>query len=64
MYMEKFRAKFNQTYANLPEGSRSEIIAVINNEPYTWRSAKVEVDNNTETGNQILNFLINSKILI
>ena len=62
--MEKFRAKFNQTYANLPEGSRSEIIAVVNKEPYTWRSSKVEIDNNTEIGTQILNFLIESKILI
>lgn len=62
--MEKSRAKFNQIYANLPDGSRSEIVAVINNEPYTWRSAKVEVDNSTETGDQILNFLIEAKILV
>lgn len=61
--MEKLRAKFKQRYANIPEGARTEIIAVVNNEPYTWRSARVEVDNDTVVGNKILQFLAESKII-
>lgn len=61
--MEEIRAKFKQRYANLPEGARDEIIAVVRNEPYTWRSARVEVDNNTEIGNEILEFLVRLKIM-
>ena len=63
LYMEEIKAKFVQKYANLPEGARNEIIAVVRSEPYTWRSAKVEVDNNTKIGNEILEFLIKSKIM-
>ena len=61
--MEKFRAKFKQRYANLPEGARTEIIAVVNNEPYTWRSARIEIDGNTAVGNKILKFLFDAKII-
>lgn len=61
--MEEFRVKFVQKYANLPEGARDEIIAVIQNEPYTWRSSKVEINNNTDIGNEILTFLVESKII-
>jgi hypothetical protein len=61
--MEEIKAKFNQRYANLPEGARGEIIAVVKNEPYTWRSARVEIENNTVIGNEILEFLAKSKII-
>jgi len=61
--MEEIRAKFMQRYANLPEGARDEIISVVRDEPYTWRSARVEIDNNTEIGNEILKFLMKSKII-
>jgi hypothetical protein len=61
--MEEYRAKFIQKYANLPEGARDEIIAVVQDEPYTWRSARVEIDNNTNIGNEILKFLVESKII-
>ena len=61
--MEEIRAKFLQKYANLPEGTRNEIIAVVRSEPYTWRSARIEVSNSTEVGNEILEFLVKSEIL-
>lgn len=61
--MEEIRAKFSLKYANLPEGARDEIIAVVNNEPYTWRSARIEVENNTEIGNLILEFLVKTGII-
>lgn len=61
--MEELKAKFALKYANLPEGSRDEIIAVIKGEPYTWRSARIEINNNTIIGTEIIEFLIQSKII-
>lgn len=57
------RALFLKTYANLPRGSREEIIAVVQGEPYTWQSAKLEVEQDTAIGKEILQLLINLKIL-
>lgn len=57
------KSNFLKTYANLPLGARGEIIAVINNEPVTWNSARVEVENNTAVGNQILDQLKELKII-
>ena len=61
--MNETRAKFAKKYANLPDGARDEIISVVNNEPYTWRSARVEIDNNTEIGDKILEFLLTANII-
>jgi hypothetical protein len=57
------KTQFLRVYANLPQASRGEIIAVINNEAYTWQSAKLEVEQDTEIGKQILQLLTNLKIL-
>jgi len=57
------RALFLKTYANLPRGSREEIIAVIKDEPYTWQSAKLEVEQDTVVSKEILQLLVNLKIL-
>jgi hypothetical protein len=57
------RALFMKTYANLPRGSREEIIAVVKGEPYTWQSAKLEVEQDTAVGKEILELLINLNIL-
>lgn len=56
-------ALFQRTYANLPLNARNEIIVVIDGEPLTWRSAKVEVDNDTARGKQVLDQLTDIKIL-
>lgn len=53
--MEKER--FYRTYDNLPLNVREEVVAVINEEPITWRVAKLEIDQNTEMAEQILNKL-------
>lgn len=63
LYMDDLKAKFALKYANLPEGSRDEIIAVIKSEPYTWRSARIEIDNNTVIGTEILEFLSKLEII-
>jgi hypothetical protein len=57
------KTQFLRVYANLPQASRGEIVAVINNETYTWQSAKLEVEQDTVIGKQILELLTNLKIL-
>lgn len=56
-------AQFLKIYANLPQASREEIVAVVDGEPYTWQSAKLEIEHNTPIGKQILELLVNFKIL-
>lgn len=52
------KTKFLRAFANLPQKIRSEdIIAVIDNEPYTWNSAAIEIQNDSEVGSKILNVL-------
>ena len=55
--------QFLKIYANLPQGSREEIIAVVKNEPYTWQSAKLEVEQDPPIGKEILEILVQLKIL-
>ena len=57
-------AQFLKVYANLPQSTREEIVAVVNNEPYTWQSAKLEVEQGTPIGKNILELLVNLKILL
>ena len=57
------KAKFLQTYANLPLAFRKEITVVIDEEPLTWNAAKIEIDNNTKKGKEILEKLFRLKIL-
>jgi len=54
---------FLQAYANLPLNQRSEIIVVIDDEPLTWHSAKIEIENNTDKGKEILEKLYKMGIL-
>ncbi|MBU1000077.1 hypothetical protein KKE78_01605 [Patescibacteria group bacterium] len=51
------KAQFYKTYANLPLGARNEIIVVIDGEPLTWHSAKVEIDSDTDKVVEILDKL-------
>jgi len=53
--MEEKRSKFMRIFANIPEKVRSEdIIAVVDNKPYTWNSAMIEVKNNSDIGKEII----------
>ena len=58
------KAQFLKIYANLPQALREEIIAVVGGEPYTWQSAKLEIEHDTPIGKEILELLINLKILL
>jgi hypothetical protein len=52
------KEKFLHAYANLPFSARQEIIITINDQPLTWNAAKIEVENDTKTGKEILEKLI------
>lgn len=55
--------QFLKIYANLPLGMRDEIVVVVDNEPLTWNAAKLEIEQNTPKGKEILKILTNLKIL-
>ena len=57
------QAKFLQIYANLPLNQRTEIVVVVDNEPLTWNAAKIEIENNTEKGKEILGKLVELGII-
>ena len=39
--------RFYKVYSSLPLGVRNETILVINDDPITWKVAKLEIDNKT-----------------
>jgi len=60
---EKEKAKFLQTYSNLPINERKNIIVVIEEDnkekqPISWDIAYIEIDKETEIGIKILKKLI------
>ncbi len=57
------RLKFLKIYANLPLSVRSDVVVVVKNEPLTWNSAHLEVEQNTPVGKEILEILTKLKIL-
>lgn len=57
------KARFHQIYANLPLSLRNEIVVVIDDEPLTWNAAKIEIENNTKKGKEILEKLIKMEIV-
>ena len=57
------KTQFLKVYANLPLGVRDEIVAVVDGEPLTWKSAKLEIEQDTLKGKQVLETLTNLKIL-
>ncbi len=57
------KASFYRTYANLPMGVRGEIIAVVENNPLTWNSLRIEVDNDTPIAKKALENMVKMGIL-
>ena len=57
------RTKFLKIYANLPLSEREGIVVVVGEEPLSWNAAHLEVDQNTPTGEKILEILTKLKIL-
>lgn len=52
------KTKFLKIYANLPLSQRSEIVVVVDDEPVTWNAARIEIENNTDKGKEILDKLV------
>lgn len=59
----ELKSIFFRTYANLPLGVRNEIVAVVDSEPITWNVAKLEIEQDTEKGKQVLEMLFKLGIL-
>ena len=57
------KARFLQIYANLPLNQRNEIVVVIDDEPLTWNAVKIEIENDTPKGKEILEKLVKMEIL-
>lgn len=50
----ELKERFYNVYNNLPLNLRDEVILVIDNEPITWKVARLEVDQDTQTAKTIL----------
>ena len=48
------KEKFLKTYANLPVTERTQIIAILDEVPYSWDVAYSEIFNDTKLGKKIL----------
>ncbi len=57
------KAKFLKIYANVPDALREDILVVVNQQPYTWNTAFLEVRNDTLLGKKIIKVLEEMKIL-
>lgn len=51
------RAKFFRTFARVPINLRDEIIAIVDDDSVTWRTANVEIIGKTKKGDQILKLM-------
>lgn len=59
----ELKERFYKVYNNLPLNVREEIILVINDEPITWKVAKLEIDQDTGLSKEILGKLATLKII-
>ena len=57
------KSQFLKVYANLPLGAREEIVAVVDGEPLTWNVARLEIEQETPKGKQVIETLTSLKIL-
>lgn len=48
------KAKFLKAYANLPEPEREQIIAIVDNKPYSWNASYREIEEDTKLGQKII----------
>lgn len=55
--------RFYKVYNNLPLNLREEVVLVVNNEPVTWKVAKLEIDQDTPLSREILGKLSSLEII-
>lgn len=63
MTESELKAAFIKAFASVPQPLRSEIVAVVELQPYTWASAFLEVENGTKVGDAILKELRKIKVI-
>lgn len=56
-------SRFQAVYANIPEKIRNEVVAVIDDKPYSWNAAYVEISDDTALGRKIYQKLIDMEII-
>lgn len=59
----KLKERFYKVYNNLPLGLRDEVILVIQDEPISWKVARLEIDNDTPLSKEILEKLAELQII-
>lgn len=52
--LEESKAKFLRAYGNLPVPERSQVVVIVDNEPYSWNVAHNEIIHDTVLGKKIL----------
>ena len=57
------KEKFLKTYANLPVSERTQIIAIVDEVPYSWDVAFSEISADTKLGEKILKKIESLKII-
>ena len=57
------RTRFFKVFANLPIPERRNPIAVIDEQPMSWFVCWLEIDNGTEKGQEILEYLDELKLI-
>jgi len=62
--MEDKKAKFLKIFANIPEKVRGgDIVAVVDDKPFTWNTAMIEIKNDSGLGKKILKMMEKLEIL-
>ena len=56
-------SRFLRVYANLPERIRNSIVVVIDEKPYTWNVAYLEIVNDSKLGREIYKKLMKMEII-
>ncbi len=55
---ERKKEKFMRVFANVPENMRGdEVISVVDDKPFTWNTAMIEIKNDSELGKKILKMM-------
>jgi hypothetical protein len=56
-------SRFQKVYANLPDKLREDIVAVIDEKPYSWNAAYLEISSGTQLGKRIFVKLVDMEIV-
>ncbi len=60
---ENQKAEFFKVFARVPAPLRDEIIAVVDDDTYTWHTANAEIDHDTEHAKRILRQLHKMEVI-